>query len=66
MGINMARNLDQQQDRKRKASIRQSAKELKAVFTNPDGLKRLLSISNEEWQQAVDSDAAKGQDDNAA
>lgn len=61
MGILTMAKLDQQQQRKRQKSIKQSAKELAAVFSNSDGLRRLLNISNEEWQQAADSDAAKGQ-----
>ena len=34
--------------------------ELDAVLANPDGMARLLNISDEEWQEAVDAEANSG------
>ena len=48
-------------DRKTKRMFAKLRRELRpgldAVLSNPDGTARLLAITDEEWQAAVDADA---------
>lgn len=48
--------LNKLDDKQRKAMMRQTAREVKALLTNEKGLRRLLAITDEEWQRAVDED----------
>ena len=58
----MSEELTQEQiDRRSKRLFAKLRKELwpdlDAVLANPDGMARLLSVSDEEWQAAVDAEA---------
>ena len=46
-----------EKDKKRRAlSLRLTKQAIHDLITNPEGLRRLRAISDEEWQQAVDAD----------
>ena len=48
--------LNKQEDKRRKATYEQTLEELDQTLSNADGLKRLLEITDEEWQAAEDQD----------
>ncbi len=47
-------------ERERNRTMRQTQRELKALLTNMEGLKRLRAISDKEWAEAVAEDAGAG------
>ena len=49
--------LNELDDKQRKRILRQTTKEVAALLTNEKGLRRLLAITDEEWQEAIDEDA---------
>ena len=55
--------MSEEQDRKTRRVFAKLDKELmpalKAVLKNDDGMARLLSISDEEWQAAVDAETSE-------
>jgi Mn-dependent DtxR family transcriptional regulator len=51
--------LNRESERRRAALSREHLKRIMAVLRNERGIKRLLSISDEEWQAAVDADAGE-------
>jgi hypothetical protein len=60
----MATKLDELDAKKRRLSLQKSVKDLKAALDNTDRLKRLLAISDSEWNEAEQKDARGS--DNAA
>ena len=49
--------LNELDDKQRKKMLRQTAEDVTVMLANEKGFKRLLAITNEEWQEAVDEDA---------
>jgi len=49
--------LNELDDKQRKKMLQQTIKEVTAMLANEQGLRRLLAITDEEWQEAVDEDA---------
>jgi hypothetical protein len=45
-------DLNEQDDKQRRRSLRQSIKDILNVITNADGLRRLRAITDDEWQAA--------------
>lgn len=52
--------MDERHKRRRRLLARRTQEAIAALLTNPDGLRRLREISDEEWQEAVDADANEG------
>jgi len=48
--------LNKLDDKQRKRMLRQTIEEVTALLTNEKGLRRLLAITDDEWQIAVDAD----------
>lgn len=57
----MATEQDKKDERRRKRSLKLTKERLARVLSNKDGLRRLVSISDEEWQAAVDADVGEGE-----
>ena len=53
----MSEDQDKKDEQRRKLSQRRTKEAVQDLITNPDGLRRLRDISDEEWQAAVESDA---------
>lgn len=49
--------LNKLDDKQRKKMMRQTVKEVTAILTNEQGFRRLLAITDEEWEEAVAEDA---------
>ena len=50
-----------ERDRKRRAlSLRKTRQAIRPLLTNPEGLRRLREISDEEWQEAAAADEGEG------
>ena len=48
--------LNEIDDKQRKKILRQTVKEVMALLINEKGLRRLLAITDEEWEEAVAKD----------
>jgi hypothetical protein len=48
--------LNELDDKQRKEMMRQTVKEIVVMLANAKGFKRLVGITDEEWQEAVDRD----------
>ena len=48
---------DKQDERRRALSMRRTRAAIVELIQNPDGLRRLRDISDDEWQEAVEADA---------
>lgn len=51
---------DELDEKRRTLSQRLTTQALLDLIVNPEGLRRLRAISDEEWQEAVDADAQEG------
>lgn len=60
-------DLDEQDERERVRLLSQTRQDIAAVIANPEGLARLKSITDEEWEEAVAQDliTAAGTDETA-
>ena len=51
--------LDEEDTKRRKRLLKKSEQEIAVLLTNPDGLRRLVAISDEEWQAAVEAEGER-------
>lgn len=49
--------LNKRDDKRRKEMMRQTIKEITAILSIEEGLRRLLAITDEEWEEAMAKDA---------
>ena len=52
----MSDDLDEKQRKERERMDRQAEAAIEPLLRNPEGLRRLRAISDEEWQAAADAD----------
>ena len=51
---------NEKDEKRRSLALRRTKQALRVVLTNPDGLRRLRQISDEEWAEAEQADEGEG------